>query len=121
MADRRAAERAGRRAERAAEWLLRLKGYRIEARRYRCPAGEIDLVARRWRTVVFVEVKARPRREAARLSVTKANWRRIARAAEVYQARRLNTMTALVRFDLVTVARGWPRHHPDAWRASDQS
>lgn len=116
MADRRAAERAGRSAERRAAWLLRLKGYRIEAVRYRCPAGEVDIVARRWRTHAFVEVKARPTHEAARAAVTERNWRRIARAAEIYQARRLNTMTAPVRFDLVTVAGGWPRHVADAWR-----
>ena len=116
MADRRAAERAGRRAERLAEALLRLKGYRIEARRYRCPAGEVDLVARRGGVVAFVEVKARPDRATARLAVTARNWRRIARAAESYQARRLGTLEASVRFDLVTVS-GWvPRHHPDAWR-----
>ena len=118
MADRRVAERAGRSAERRAAWLLRCKGYVIEARNFRCPAGEIDLVARRWRTYAFVEVKARPTREAARRAVTPRNWRRVARAAEVYQARRLNTLTASVRFDLVTVAGGVPRHHPDAWRPS---
>ena len=116
MADRRAAERAGRTAERRAAWLLRLKGYRIEACRFRCAAGEIDLVARRWRTYAFVEVKARPTHAEARRAVTRANWQRVARAAEAYQARRLGTMTAQVRFDLVTVADGWPRHAPDAWR-----
>ena len=118
MADRRAAERAGRRAEALAVWLLRLKGYRIEARNYRCSMGEIDIVARRWRTYAFVEVKTRGDREAARAAVTARNWQRIARAAEAYQARRLNTLTASVRFDLVTVAGGVPRHHPDAWRPS---
>ena len=116
MADRRAAERAGRRAEALAVWLLRLKGYRIEARNYRCPMGEIDIVARRWRTYAFVEVKARGDRAAARAAVTPRNWQRIARAAEAYQARRLNTLTATVRFDLVTVVGLVPRHHPDAWR-----
>ena len=113
---RREAERAGRRAEALACLLLRLKGYRIEARNFRCSVGEIDVVARRRRTYAFVEVKARGTREAALRAVSPGNWRRIARAAEAYQARRLNTLTASVRFDLVTVV-GWkPRHHRDMWR-----
>ncbi|MCR4283578.1 MAG: YraN family protein, partial [Bauldia sp.] len=41
---RRAAEKRGRRAETLAAWLLRLKGYRVLARRYKTPAGEIDLI-----------------------------------------------------------------------------
>ena len=40
---RKRAERAGRRAETVALWYLRLKLYRLLARRYRTPAGEIDL------------------------------------------------------------------------------
>ncbi|MGZ3409867.1 MAG: YraN family protein [Xanthobacteraceae bacterium] len=43
---------------RAAAYLL-AKGYRIHARRFRSPAGEIDIVATRRGTLVFVEVKAR--------------------------------------------------------------
>jgi putative endonuclease len=56
---RQSAERGGRRAESLAAWWLRLKGWRILARRVRTPVGEIDLVARRGRTIAFVEVKAR--------------------------------------------------------------
>ena len=37
--------------------MLIVKGYRILARRYRSPAGEIDIVARRRNALVFVEVK----------------------------------------------------------------
>ena len=57
---RRAAERGGRRAEFIAAWFLRLKLYRVIARRYRTPVGEIDLIVRRGRTIAFVEVKQRP-------------------------------------------------------------
>ncbi|KGM35390.1 YraN family protein, partial [Inquilinus limosus] len=55
---RRRAEAFGHRAERAAAWLLRAKGWRILARRLKTPLGEIDIVALRGRTVAFVEVKA---------------------------------------------------------------
>src|SRR5690606_20781701 len=57
--DRRRAERAGRRAETLAALFLRLKLYRIVAMRYKTPVGEIDIVARRGRMLVLVEVKQR--------------------------------------------------------------
>ncbi len=51
--------RRGLWAETLCLWALRLKGYRILARRYRSPAGEIDLIARRGSVLAAVEVKAR--------------------------------------------------------------
>ncbi len=55
--DRKKAHGQGLRAESLAVGLLRLKGYRILARRYQIREGEIDIVARRGDTVVFVEVE----------------------------------------------------------------
>jgi putative endonuclease len=49
----------GRRGERRAAWYYRLRGYRIVARNVRMPDGELDLIVRRWKTLVFVEVKTR--------------------------------------------------------------
>jgi putative endonuclease len=54
--NRQEAERRGRGAETLACWYLRLKGWRILARRARVPGGEVDIVARRLRTLAFVEV-----------------------------------------------------------------
>ena len=51
--------------ERAAERFLRRLGYTIVERNYRCPLGEIDLVALDRRTIVFVEVKTLRRAGAA--------------------------------------------------------
>ena len=53
-----AAFRTGLSAENRAAAYLMAKGYRILAKRYRTPYGEIDLVARRRNLVVFIEVKA---------------------------------------------------------------
>ena len=47
-----------------------LKGYRILARRYRTPHGEIDIVARRQQLIAFVEVKARASLDDAAYAVT---------------------------------------------------
>ena len=84
---RRKAERRGRRAETLAVWWLRLRGYRILARRVRTPVGEIDLIVRRGRTLVFVEVKARPDTASAMGAITEAGKRRISRASNLLLAR----------------------------------
>lgn len=114
---RAAAERRGRWGELAAVLLLRAKGYAILARRLKTPAGEIDVVARRGRTVAVVEVKTRAEAEGELVGARQR--RRIARAAGVLLKRR-DTAGASIRFDVVLV-RPWrlPRHRPDAWRPDD--
>jgi hypothetical protein len=59
--ERQVAFRTGISAESRAAAFLIAKGFRILARRYRTPVGEIDIVARRRKLLVFVEVKARER------------------------------------------------------------
>lgn len=108
---RREAERRGRRAETLAAWLLRLKGYRVLARRYRTPAGEIDLIVRRGRAVAFVEVKERPDEVAALEAVTPAARRRIANAAALWVSRHPEAAHLDLRFDMVLACPGrLPRH-----------
>ena len=68
---RRRAERQGLWAERLAEILLRLKGYRILDRRYRTKVGEIDLIARRGKRLAFVEVKRRKSQDEALDAITR--------------------------------------------------
>jgi len=115
------AARRGRRAEALAAWWLRLKGYRILARGRvtgrGTGAGEIDIIARRGRTVVFVEVKARPTLAMALEAIAPAQRRRIVRAAQTFMARRPELAGCDVRFDAVLVTPGsFPRHISDAWR-----
>lgn len=115
---RRERERAGRLAETLAAWSLRSRGFRILARRHATPVGEIDLVARRGRLVVFVEVKRRARRDDALASLLPEQQARIARAAEAFLQRRPELAACDLRFDLVAVT-PWrlPLHLVDAWRA----
>lgn len=116
MNRRRRSERGGRRAESVAAWWLRLKGWRILARRVRTPVGEVDLIARRGKTVAFVEVKARA--SAAEADRALDDWRlsRVARAAEALLARYARPGD-VTRIDAVfVVPRRLPRHVADVWR-----
>src|SRR3569833_2212844 len=67
--ERVAAHFTGLSAESRAAAYLVAKGYRIVARRFRTPVGEVDIVARRRGVLVFVEVKARSNLDAAALSL----------------------------------------------------
>lgn len=110
-------ERFGRRAEHVAALWLRLKGYRVLGRRIRNRFGEIDLVCRRDRCIVFVEVKARRSTDAALHALGPRQQRRIAAAAAFYLKERPGLASLDCRFDLVTIDRlGLPRHVTDVWR-----
>src|SRR5436309_14306519 len=85
--ERQVAFRLGLSAESRAAALLIAKGFRILARRWRSPVGEIDIVARRRRLLVFVEVKARENLDDAAWSVTDRQRARIVAAAEAWLAR----------------------------------
>lgn len=94
----------------AAAWLIG-KGYRILSRRYRCAAGEIDIVAGRRHTIIFVEVKARASLDDAAESVTPRQRARIATAAEIWLAQHPNVTFKDLRFDAILIAPGkLPRH-----------
>lgn len=119
---RRKAEARGRRAELAAAWLLRLKGYSILAQRWRCPVGEVDLIARRGRTLAFVEVKVLTGPRARAEPVSARQQTRIVRAASAFRAARPALAALDIRYDLVLSAPGsWPRHLRDAWRPESGS
>ena len=116
--ERLAAEAYGRRGEWIAAWFLRLKGYRIRAVRTKTPIGEIDLIAERFGTTVFVEVKARQRAELEAEALFAVNRRRIVRAADWYIARHPRLAQRPMRFDVIFLAPGrWPRHHVNAFDA----
>ena len=114
--DRRAAERHGRSAEAIATLYLRLKGYRLIARRFKTPVGEIDLVMRRGGLLAFIEVKSRRRREEAIEAVSPTARRRILRAAEWFLATRPEAAAMTIRCDVVALAPGrLPYHLKDAF------
>src|SRR5438046_6099311 len=79
-----AAFRTGLSAESRAAAFLMAKGYRILAKRFRTPYGEIDIVAKRRNLVAFVEVKARASLEEAAYAVTARQQVRIVAAAQAW-------------------------------------
>ena len=98
-----------------AEWLaalaLRLRGYRILARRERTPLGEIDIIAVRGRRLAFIEVKRRATRDAAEASLTSAQRDRIRRAAGLWLQRNARYQSYDLGFDIVFLTgRRWPHH-----------
>jgi putative endonuclease len=116
---RQSAFRLGVSAEGRAALLLAAKGYRELARRWKSPLGEVDLVMRRGRTIVFVEVKARARIDDAAWAVLPRQQRRIVGAAEAWLAAHPEHAGYDVRFDAVLVApRRLPQHIEAAFEAN---
>jgi putative endonuclease len=108
--------------EALAAWFLRFKGYRVEARNWRCPQGELDLVCRDGETLVFVEVKTRASTAAGdpEDAVDRRKQQRLVRVATAYLAQ-LGGETPPCRFDVVAIERSrlgpWVRHLKAAFRA----
>ncbi len=98
----------GKWGEREAErHLVGRRGFKILDKNWRCPLGEIDLVARQKDTLVFVEVKARDSgaRLPPKFSLTAAKRRRLVLLAGYYL--KLNRLSAArCRFDVVSLKRG---------------
>ncbi|MBO6770320.1 MULTISPECIES: YraN family protein [unclassified Thalassospira] len=117
QSSRKQAEKAGRRAEMLCALFLRLKGYRILATRHKSPVGEIDIIARRGKVLIAIEVKNRPNRQTALFALRPRQQVRIARALECYAGQIGHDGD--LRFDLMMV-HGLVRveHLRNAWHAS---
>lgn len=114
---RRRAQRRGQVAEWLCLWHLRLRGWQIVERRWRCPSGEIDILARRGKVLAVVEVKSRQAVEAAAAALAPRQRRRITRAAEAFLLSRPDLAQLDLQFDLMTVGPlRFPRHWRGAWR-----
>ncbi len=114
-----AAFHTGLSAESRAAAVLIAKGYRILARRFRTPHGEIDIVARRRNLLAFVEVKARETLDDAAYAVTPRQQARIIAAAQMWLVAHPEHAGYDLRFDVMLIApRRLPRHLMAAFDAS---
>lgn len=116
--DRRAVYRRGLRAEHLAAIFLRFKGYGVLERRFKTPVGEIDLVARRGTTLVFVEVKERNDMRTALECISPQMKARITRAAQYYLSAHPECQGYDMRFDVVALNGLRIRHLDNAWPAA---
>src|ERR1700716_2256532 len=114
-----AAFRTGISAEARAAAYLMAKGYRILAKRWRSPCGEIDIVARRRNLLAFIEVKARASRDEAAYAVTARQQQRIITTAQAWLMAHPEPSDFELRFDAILIApRRLPRHLLAAFEAS---
>jgi putative endonuclease len=113
------AYRSGLFAETLTAFLLRLRGHRIVAQRYKTPVGKIDLVALKGRRLTFIEVKRRKTTEDAAwtLPLSSAKQRRrIVRAAQYWLAGHPDFAGHDIAFDVVFAAPfAWPRYIANAF------
>jgi putative endonuclease len=117
--ERQVAFRFGLSAESRAAALLVAKGYRILARRFRTPVGEIDIVARRRGVLIFVEVKARESFADGAEAIGRRQQSRIIAAAEIWLASHPQDSQCDMRFDVMLVVPGrMPQHLQAAFDAS---
>src|SRR5436305_5123000 len=114
-----AAFRTGLSAESRAAAFLVGKRYRILAKRFRTPYGEIDIVARRRNLLAFIEVKARASFDDAAYAVTPRQQQRIIASAEAWLMAHPEHAEFELRFDAMLIApRHLPRHLLAAFDAS---
>lgn len=100
----------------AADELVR-KGYRILERNYRCPKGEIDIIAEDEGTICFVEVKYRINNSKGfpEDAVSYQKQRVISKVAEYYLTTRIHRLDVPCRFDVIGVLDGELKHYENAF------
>lgn len=114
--------RDGRFAEAVAALWLMLKGYQILGFRLKTPLGEIDLLARKGKTLAVVEVKRRVSVDVALQSILPAQRDRLLRAARTVVSRRTALRQLDLRMDLIALAPGkLPRHVRNIFNDLDES
>jgi len=113
--NRAVAEKQGRTGERIAALWLQLHGWRIVGRRVKTRRGEVDLVARRRRTLAFVEVKTRGDAKGLATAIDDYRLRRVIAASEALLPR-YGKGVENVRVDVILVRPwSWPVHLRNVW------
>jgi putative endonuclease len=117
----------GTRSERAAARHLKKLGYRVLERNFRCPLGELDLVALDGACIVFVEVRSTEHTDIVRpaASVDIPKQRRLTKLALFYLKHK-RLLNRAARFDVLAIS--WPAeqgeptmaHYPNAFEATDR-
>ena len=109
----------GKLGEDAAVALLKRKHYKILERNFKTEIGEIDIIAEKKKTVVFVEVKTRKSDDFGRpsMAVNQSKQRKIEIVAVSYLKKNCLLETAC-RFDVIEVAGNEVKHIENAFISS---
>ena len=109
-------EYKGRLAEKWASLFLQLKGYQVIKRRFQNPLGEVDLILKKGRTLIFCEVKLRQSLDKGLEALTPFQQKRIIGGAKYFQCQHPQFAPYDCRFDYVIV-RGLRCYHlKNAWQ-----
>ena len=112
---RQAAERRGRWGEKIAALWLWAHGWHILKTRARVPMGEVDLIARRGRTLAFIEVKTRKKAADLSTAMDAYRLRRVAAAAQALAPLHARPGDS-IRIDVILIAPfALPQHLPNVW------
>ena len=97
-------QKFGEQSESLAVWYLKKNGYKIIEKNYRNQLGEIDIIAKEKKTIVFVEVKSRRsvRYGSPKWAVTPQKQRKISMVA-LYYLKTTRQTDARARFDVVAI------------------
>ncbi len=102
-------------AENIAIWYLRCKLYNIIAHRYKSPFGEIDIIAKKGKEIIFIEIKARKDLTHFEL-ISKRQKVRIIKAAEFFLLTRPKFNNYNLRFDAIFLGKNLlPIHFKNYW------
>ncbi|MGN0817358.1 MAG: YraN family protein [Candidatus Coproplasma sp.] len=117
MAIRGERRRLGFRGEAKAVRFLKRQGYTIVARNYRCPCGEVDIIAEKDGELAFIEVKTRSDISFGQPNeaVNAERRRRYVSAARYYFSGR--TPDCVIRFDIIEILKGRINHIENAFGA----
>ncbi|WP_069188619.1 YraN family protein [Candidatus Terasakiella magnetica] len=95
---------------------LRLKGYKILKRNFRSAVGEIDIIAKKGKTLCFIEVKSRPTERLALECLSARQQKRIILATQAFLSFHPRYSHHTIRFDFFAITPyGWPLHIKNAW------
>ena len=102
-----------KKAENIACDFLKKKGYRILERNYRTRYGEIDIIARDGKEIVFVEVKSGTSRVDPLERIDRRKVRSIERSARIFMIQ--NDVEGPIRVDFIRVTPGRVDHLEGIW------
>ena len=83
---------------------LNIKGYQVLAQRYKTSCGEIDIIAQKGNTVVFIEVKARKDQEKCFVAITDKQLKRVQNASQIFLKNHPKLQNCDIRYDVMLVA-----------------